>query len=369
MRRDRQRVRIVRLLGAMAMSAGAFALAAGPSSAEVGSVTGSAVGARGSVTIFGGNPITLAPTPSVMLPPTGGNESDTAPSANLQAGPAHILETGTLNVSTQGTTGAGGSVTSSASAANVGPADATATADSVSSTCTASETGASGSATITNGQVVTSTDANGTPVTTEPVPANPAPNTTIHGTINTVNDTFDAVFNEQVTNPDGSITVTGYHLKLLGPTAVGDVFVAQSTCGVAAGTGPTTTQPSGATTTTAGGATTTTAAGGATTTTTAGGATTTTARGATTTTQAGGTPTSGPPTSGPPAAQMETAPPLVRTGAGVQRLSALAVTILVLGAALVAGLAPKPAFARRGGVLGKLSGRARRRRTSIRRPH
>ncbi len=125
------------------------------SSADVAAVTGSAFGASGDVTIvfFQGH-IVLEPTPSVTLPATGGNQSDSALEARLATGPAVILTTGALSVETQGTTGATGSVTSSASAVNVGPGPIT--ADSMSSTCTASETAVSGSAEIVNGQVVVS---------------------------------------------------------------------------------------------------------------------------------------------------------------------------------------------------------------------
>jgi len=40
------------------------------------------------------------------------------------------------------------------------------------------------------------------------------------------------VFNEQVTRRDGGTTVVAVHLYLLGPTAVGDVVIAQSHSGV-----------------------------------------------------------------------------------------------------------------------------------------
>ena len=41
-------------------------------------------------------------------------------------------------------------------------------------------------------------------------------------------DKFKAVFNEQKKARDGSITVTGLHLYLLGPNATGEVVVAQT---------------------------------------------------------------------------------------------------------------------------------------------
>jgi len=41
-------------------------------------------------------------------------------------------------------------------------------------------------------------------------------------------DDFRAVFNEQMTDPDGTISVNAVHLYLLGPTAFGDVVIARS---------------------------------------------------------------------------------------------------------------------------------------------
>jgi hypothetical protein len=59
------------------------------------------------------------------------------------------------------------------------------------------------------------------------IPSNPAPNTSfgIPGIAN-------IVVNEQVNNPDGSLTVNGLHLAILGPNG-GDVIVSSATCGPA----------------------------------------------------------------------------------------------------------------------------------------
>jgi len=187
-----------------------------------GTVAGSAFGASGDVTIvpFGAH-FVLPPTPLVTLPPGGGVVSDTAPSAFLGGGPAVILETGPLTASTEGSTGTG-IVTSSASAANIGPGPFT--ADEASSTCTQTPSGFSGSSQIVNGVVQTSD------TTSEVVPGNPAPNTAFTGIVDSVGDTFDIVFNEQILTAD-SLTVNAVHMKLLGPNAVGDVFIGQSVCG------------------------------------------------------------------------------------------------------------------------------------------
>ncbi len=51
----------------------------------------------------------------------------------------------------------------------------------------------------------------------------------VHGS-----DSFHVVFNQHVTNGDGSTTIIGAHMYLDGPTAVGELVVAAATCGVSA---------------------------------------------------------------------------------------------------------------------------------------
>ncbi|HEX3621688.1 MAG TPA: choice-of-anchor P family protein [Acidimicrobiales bacterium] len=310
-------------------------VASSPASAQVSAVKGSACGYFTNVSLFGGpsslegcgQPASAAATsasPSVTLPAGGSATPITAAKpegATAQYGPATLFSgqypnatndpthnaqapaSGPISVSTVGTTGATGSVTSSASIGQgtqgttdpnqprgVGPGPVI--ADAVASMCSASASGVSASTTITNGVLVTSTTADGSPLNTEPVPANPPANYTRTGVITNVGDSFRAVYNEQTTAADGSITVDAVHVYLLGPTAVGDLVIAQSVCGVTAVAATTTTTAAGATTTTAAGATTTTTVAGATTTTAAAGTTTTTAAaGTTTTTAAGGTTT------------------------------------------------------------------------------
>jgi len=75
-------------------------------------------------------------------------------------------------------------------------------------------------------------DAGEHPPVSVAVPANPAPNTTVlgHIHINNSQDNFRYVFNEQVTNPDGSLVVNAGHEYLLGPTAVGDLILGHAVC-------------------------------------------------------------------------------------------------------------------------------------------
>jgi hypothetical protein len=135
---------------------------------------------------------------------------------NLPVGPS-----GPLTVRTRGKR----SVTSSASVKNVGAGPFT--ANSVRSECNASKTGVKATTTISNGVVITATDADGNPTSSETVPARPPVNHTVTG-VNNMGDTFRAVFNEQQVDADGRITVSAVHLYLLGPMAVGDVVIAQS---------------------------------------------------------------------------------------------------------------------------------------------
>jgi hypothetical protein len=296
--------------------AGVLALVgSGAASADVSAVKGSACGYYTDVSLFQGpknlrgcNQPADAPAegaaPSVTLPAAGSASPISATDSDgavAQYGPAQLFSgqyppdpnvlvappSGPMTVSTQGTTGASGAVTSSASITlprGVGPSPIV--ADGVASSCTASETGVGGSTAITNGQTVTSTTGDGSPLTMAPVPAYPPVNHEVTGTINNVGDSFRIVYNEQITNSDGSITVNAVHMYLLGPTAVGDVVIAQSVCGVTVTQATTTTTQPGATTTTQAGATTTTVAA----TTTSTQATTSTTAASTTTTTTGGSP-------------------------------------------------------------------------------
>ena len=265
-----------RLLGVTLLVAGMLAVVGPrPAAADVAAVTGSAYGYRAfNITLFGGAQTDRGPAPTVDLAADASNspQTATAPSANVQYGPAVLFESGALEVRAAGTIGAGGSVSTSASATGVGPGPFT--AGSVRSTCTASESGVSGSVTIADGRLVTKTNRDtGAPETTVTIPTSPPPGDTYTGTIDHVGDSFRIVFNEQVPNPDGSLTVNAAHMYLLGPTATGDLVIGQSVCGVTAGGTPATTT----TTTPAATTTTTTAAEATTTTTTTPAATTTTA--------------------------------------------------------------------------------------------
>lgn len=243
----------------------------GPASADVSEVSGGAYGIFAHITLFGGAQPDTGPTPSVTLPPNGSSSpiTDSAPSAKAQYGPAVLVDANEIKVSTEGTTGANGSVTSSATVDGKGEEGVVPVFyDRLASTCTARESGLSGSTTVGGGKLVTSTlpqnDPNaGAPKDTEDVPANPPANYERTGNITNVGDSFRVVYNEQI--KDGaSITVNAVHLFLLGPTAVGDLIIGQSRCSTkGSGTSsPTTTPPGSQTTTTKPATSGTTVAGG-----------------------------------------------------------------------------------------------------------
>ncbi len=234
-----------------AVTVGALLSVSSPSTADVTAVRGEAFGFRASVSLFGGPAMPRGPAPIVTLAPNASNSPQTASVAEsiVQYGPSIIFSSGPITVNTQGALGPGGSVTSSTDIQNVNRSQQEVfTAARLQSTCTATEAGRSGSTTVTNGRLQTSEgnpNVEGDEVFVN-IPANPPPNYTVNGTIETVGDNFQAIFNEQITNPDGSITVYAYHLRLLGPTGVGDVFVGKSECGVT-GTGIVTTTTSSTT--------------------------------------------------------------------------------------------------------------------------
>ena len=275
-------------------------------------VVGSAQGYFSSVSLFGGpaaqrpcadppmNTLDCRARPAVVLPPAGSAApiTDSVSSGDVRFGPGIIFTSGPITVSTQGTTGPAGSVTSTASIQRTNTSGGEVfTANSVASTCTANEAGATGSTTITNGTLRTS-EGNPNVVgddTIIQVPVNPAPNTTYEGVIEGVGDSFTYIFNEQVADSvTGTLTVTAGRQILKGPTAIGELYFGRVVCGLTTVAAPTTSaQPTTTTaqpTTTSAGPTTTSAGP----TTTSAGPTTTSA--GPTTTAAGPTTTRAQPT-------------------------------------------------------------------------
>ena len=228
----RQKLLVGLLLSAMVLSAFWQRQVA---DAQNPAATGSAYGYYTTISIFGGPANIAGPEPTVTLPAEGGSEEASAPSAAAVFGPASIFTSGPLAVTTEGSTGASGSVTSTATIEDINTSgDEVFTADNLDSTCTASESGVTGGTEVTGGTLITSEgdpDVEGDETTID-IPTDPAPNTAYEGTIESVGDTFRYVFNEQIENPDGSITVNAAHQYLLGPSGVGDLIIGQVVCGV-----------------------------------------------------------------------------------------------------------------------------------------
>ncbi len=228
---------------------------AGTSPAHAASaVRGSAFGYYTNVSLFGG-PYNLlgygqaagAPavsaTPSVSLPSTGGSVSLTdADGSKAAYGPAVIfgwydtatqtyVNSGSETVLAQGSKAGSGTVLSRSTVNNAGPGPLV--MPQVITTCQRSGSTTVASVQVSSGFVETSTDPNtGAVTSTQAIPSSPTAGLTINGTLDHIGDSFSIVFNEQTTNADGSKTVVGAHMYLLGPIAVGDMVIASATCGV-----------------------------------------------------------------------------------------------------------------------------------------
>src|SRR5215210_2980025 len=125
-----------RLAAAVVVAVGAaFLTLTAPSDADVTAVQGSAFGYSGNVTLFGGAQTPVGPTPMVTMPPGG---TQTAATGAVRFGPATLFTSGPITVSSQGTTGPAGSVTSSATIETINTSGQEVfTATSLASTCTA----------------------------------------------------------------------------------------------------------------------------------------------------------------------------------------------------------------------------------------
>lgn len=227
-----------------------FVALAGTAAAAVTADTGSAFGVSApNITLFGGAQTPYGPVPKITLPSSGSSTtlSASAKKEDVVYGPANFFSSGPEKVTTKGTTGATGSVVSTAlikaatQPAGTCPASATAcvavgpfTASSAASKCKATQTAVTGATTIVGGQLVTATDTNGNPTATVTIPGSPAPNYTISGFLYsspTDKESFTFIFNQQTVS-GSSITVIAGHEELLGPTAKGDIYFGESVCGV-----------------------------------------------------------------------------------------------------------------------------------------
>lgn len=226
-------------------AAAVFVVGAASASAAntVTAVTGSALGyTTTNITLFGGAQNPVPPTPSVTLSSDAANSPQTGSTTTgvIVYGPATLFTSDAIAVSTKGSLGSSGSVTSTADVKDVNHASTQTstgseqlTAPDISSSCTANASGTTGAVTVTSGTVATNTNSSGTVVSSANVPANPAPNYSVNGQISlsaTDTETFTDIFNEQTVSGT-TLTVTAVHEVLHGPTAKGDVYIGQSVCG------------------------------------------------------------------------------------------------------------------------------------------
>lgn len=227
-------------LAAMVAVSASPAVAAG----GVTMVSGSAFGFEtAGVTLFGGAQNPVAAKPSVTLAPDASNSPQTGSVTTgiVQYGPATLYTSDAISVDTKASLGSSGSVTSTTSVKNVNKASTQSstgseelTANEISSTCTASASGTTGSTTISKGTLATlSGNSDPNKPTIVNLPANPPPNDSISGKIDLSSsdtESFHFVFDEQTASGD-TLTVDAVHEYLEGPTAKGEVIIGQSVCG------------------------------------------------------------------------------------------------------------------------------------------
>lgn len=259
---------------ALACSAVLVGVGPGPATGATTTVTavnGSAFGYwADDISLFGNAQADTGPTPTATLASNASNspQAGAAPTGLVQYGPATLLTSDAIAVSSSGDLSVTGSVTSTSTILNINYASTQPATGSeifgypppeppgsgyinfnpynlrtsISGSASADGSGVSGSTTIMNGIVRThhqsSTDCT-PPISVNPcgrvgeqhthedpalagsnpegvvtIPTNPPPNYKVAGHVHlgsTTTDYFVVVFNEQVVNPDGSITVTAVH--------------------------------------------------------------------------------------------------------------------------------------------------------------
>ena len=219
-------------------------VAVGLAPEEVSDVFGGAFGYFTNVGLFGGAREDRGPAPSVTLPRTGGNLSATDPDGDAAIyGPAYIFENhGALNVHTEGTTRprrlghelVGGRLQRGGQRPLPSPRRPTARSPAPARANSTRRVGLDPHRQRPAGRSTPTS----TPVTRPRQidfdhDYDPAPNTEFNGALDHVGDQWRIVFNEQILGPD-SITVNALHMYLLGPTALGEMIIGQSRCGVRA---------------------------------------------------------------------------------------------------------------------------------------
>lgn len=213
------RVRMTGLAGVIAIAA--LLVGAAPASAAPGDA--SAYGARLNVTLLG--------NPAVNAEPFAAANAN-GPTQNTFAGVdlTGILKTGVINASASRDEKSGG-VYSRASTADVrvdllAKITGKISAELVEAECTATQKGLAGKSKLAGVNLGKLGQVN----------ADPAANTVLDVQLAGIK-IAEVIFNEQIKNNDGSLTVNAVHIKLLqgklGSIGTGDVIISSATCGPA----------------------------------------------------------------------------------------------------------------------------------------
>jgi nuclear receptor co-repressor 1 len=201
-------------MGALALALGALGyLAPAASADDTITVDGGASGVSAGVNL-GIITVNVPPTPSVSLPPGGGNSTNSLANVNVPG----VVSTGVLNVGTQGATGPGGFASSTASVADPNVLGGTATALLVQSECLSDQSGSTGSSTLVGANIL------GTPLLNIQPPAN-----TTLGIPGVVTVTLNGQ-SGSTTADATDLTVRALEVNVLQGLSVGDVVVSESAC-------------------------------------------------------------------------------------------------------------------------------------------
>jgi hypothetical protein len=217
------RLRIVRR-GAVLGLAAVAALLAGIAPAAAAPGDGSAYGVQVNVTLLGAAAVHVGPLAPAS---TSGPTTDSVASAAVPG----VLTAGVMDTSATKDPNTG-AVTATASTADVGlpvlSGLGTVSAKVIAAKCVATQSGETGTATLTDAKL------GGLGA----LAVDPAPNTVVAIKLPVVGNVATLTLNEQIHNKDGSLTVNAFHLHLLGGYGVGslgsgDVIISSATCGPA----------------------------------------------------------------------------------------------------------------------------------------
>jgi hypothetical protein len=207
-----------------ALGAGIGVLGTGSASAALTTIDGRAFGVAAT------GLIPIPPTPECVVPP-GTTGTVSCNQTALPIDVPTVITTGILNAACNGSTGATGSITCSASAADVNALTGTLTATLISSTCTADSAGM-----LTGSTTLAGAALNGTPITN----VTPAPNTVLLDALG-----VKIVLNEQTTTTNAAgetvLTVNAVHITVTDPITglvTEDIIIASSECSALAAAVP-----------------------------------------------------------------------------------------------------------------------------------